>query len=58
MKFWEKHSEEMRKARLLQAAALIFSSTRIGGGGNIRDSVNLALQLETEVEKQTKEKHS
>lgn len=29
MKFWENHAKEMRKARLLQAAAVVYTKTPV-----------------------------
>lgn len=61
MKFWEKHAEEMRKARLLQAAAVIYASQfceDFEEGDRMSHAVNTALSLEQEIEQHTKEKHS
>jgi predicted transcriptional regulator len=53
MKFWEQHEHAMQKAKLLQAAAVIFSSlNRETFGYRISDAVRLALELEKELEKQ------
>jgi len=48
IKFWEKHSEEMRKTRILQASAIIYA----GNKGGIENAVYLALLMEAEVNKQ------
>lgn len=53
MKFWEKHSEEMRKARLLQAAAVIRASltgTHMTLPDRNESSVSAALALEALLE--------
>jgi hypothetical protein len=56
MKFWEQHEQSMRKAKLLQAAAVIFS--RQGNRFQARGYANAvedALLLEKEMEEQLNE---
>lgn len=49
MKFWENHAKEMRKARLLQAAAVIFTVPSVI---STSEAVKKALNLEKELERQ------
>lgn len=48
MKFWDTHAKEMRRARLLNVTAMIFTQTRF----NTTESAELSLQLEKELDKQ------
>lgn len=43
MKFWENHAKEMRKARLLQAAAMVYT---VPGVPNACAAVRKAFELE------------
>lgn len=54
MKFWEKHTEEMRKARLLQASAVIYSASVSKNREGVIGAVGTALALEAELNKQLK----
>lgn len=60
MKFWEYHSEELRKARLLQAAAILrarMTEQYVTGGYFTELAVDQALALEEELTKKlSKEK--
>lgn len=58
--FWDAHSSEMRKARLLAAAAIIFSQhagrEMYDGEDASRFAVDMAFKLETKISKRLKEK--
>jgi hypothetical protein len=51
MKFWEQHEQSMRKAKLLQAAAVIYST---GMQGKCQ-AVDAALELEKYLEERLHE---
>ena len=59
VKFWESHAKEMRRARLLNAAATIYSSVLNGVPGMCRMcrewAVETALELEAEIDKKLSE---
>ena len=57
VKFWDAHAKEMRRARLLNAAAMIYSSDRAGVLGQRKEwAVKTALELEAKLDKKLSEK--
>lgn len=48
-KFWDRHAQEMRKARLLQAATLLYNQSPV----SIAEAVKTAIEIETEIGRQT-----
>ena len=59
IKFWESHAKEMRRARLLNAAATIYSSVRNGVLGRRREwAVETALELEAKLDKKLSEERA
>jgi hypothetical protein len=55
LKFWERHAEEMRRARLLQASAILLASPEISTAYN---AVDIALRLEQKLDERLKEEKS
>ena len=59
MKFWESHAKEMRRARLLNAAAMIYSSDKAGYLDSAKEwAVETALELEAILDKKLSEKRA
>ena len=59
MKFWESHAKEMRRARLLNAVATIYSSDKAGLPGQRKEwAVETALELEAILDKKLSEKRA
>jgi len=58
MDFWKKHGEELRKSRLLQASAILYSELGKRFYNSEEVAVSTALELEKEIDRQIKgEKH-
>lgn len=53
MKFWEKHSEEMRKARLLQSAAVMYANNP---NMSLESAVRYSFEIEEEIDRVLKAK--
>ena len=56
MKFWESHAKEMRRARLLNAVATIYSNPV--KGWTTKGAVEKALELEAILDKKLSEEHA
>ena len=55
VKFWESHAKEMRRARLLNAAAMIYSPMK---GWTTKGAVETVLELEAILDKKLSEEHA
>jgi len=59
VKLWKAHAKEMRRARLLNAAAMIYSSDKTGVPGQRKEwAVETALELEAKLDKKLSEEHA
>ena len=56
MRFWENHAKEMRRARLLQAAAVVYVNTSVSTPNRKRSAVQTVLELETLIDEKLSEK--